>query len=144
MTDDWTLVFDGWDPADEGRREALCTPGNGRSATRGAAPESRADGVRYPGTCAAGAAASCVAGPGSATREHGAATPGRPALRVHRRGPDPAHVAAAHLPGRRRVVVGSRRRGGFAGSVLGSVGNALLHRSPCPVAVVRLDDDVLA
>ena len=54
MTDAWTLVFDGWDPADEGRREALCTLGNGRFATRGAAPESRADGVHYPGTYAAG------------------------------------------------------------------------------------------
>ncbi|GEL17222.1 glycoside hydrolase family 65 protein [Pseudonocardia asaccharolytica] len=54
MTDAWTLVFDGWDPADEGRREALCTLGNGRFATRGAAPESAADGVHYPGTYAAG------------------------------------------------------------------------------------------
>lgn len=54
MTDDWTLVFDGWDPADEGRREALCTLGNGRFATRGAVPESAADGVGYPGTYAAG------------------------------------------------------------------------------------------
>jgi trehalose/maltose hydrolase-like predicted phosphorylase len=51
--DAWTVVFDGWDPADEGRREALCTLGNGRFATRGAAPESAADGVHYPGTYAA-------------------------------------------------------------------------------------------
>ena len=35
------------------------------------------------------------------------------------------------------VVVGSRGRGLFASLVLGSVGNVLLHRSPCPVAVVR-------
>lgn len=54
MTDAWTLVFDGWDPADEGRPEALCTVGNGRFATRGVAPESAADGVHYPGTYAAG------------------------------------------------------------------------------------------
>jgi len=52
--DAWTLVLDGWDPDDEGRREALCTLGNGRFATRGAAPESRAGGVCYPGTYAAG------------------------------------------------------------------------------------------
>ena len=52
--DAWTVVFDGWEPADEGRREALCTLGNGRFATRGAAPESVADGVHYPGTYAAG------------------------------------------------------------------------------------------
>ena len=30
--DDWTLVIDGWDPADEGRREAILTLGNGRFA----------------------------------------------------------------------------------------------------------------
>lgn len=54
MTESWTLAFEGWDPADEGRREALCTLGNGRVATRGAAPESTADGVHYPGTYAAG------------------------------------------------------------------------------------------
>ena len=54
MTDPWTLEFDGWDPADEGRREALCTLGNGRFATRGAAAESVADGVHYPGTYVAG------------------------------------------------------------------------------------------
>ncbi|MGE0296415.1 glycoside hydrolase family 65 protein [Pseudonocardia sp.] len=54
MEDAWALEFDGWDPADEGRREALGTLGNGRFATRGAAPESVADGVHYPGTYAAG------------------------------------------------------------------------------------------
>ncbi|RRO18641.1 glycoside hydrolase family 65 protein [Saccharopolyspora rhizosphaerae] len=48
------LVFSGFDPADEGRREALCTLGNGYFATRGAAPESTADGVHYPGTYVAG------------------------------------------------------------------------------------------
>jgi trehalose 6-phosphate phosphatase len=54
MADGWTVEFDGWDPTDEGRREALCTLGNGHFATRGAAPESAADGVHYPGTYAAG------------------------------------------------------------------------------------------
>ena len=51
---DWRLVYDGFDPDDEPLREALCTLGNGYFATRGAAPESRADGVHYPGTYAAG------------------------------------------------------------------------------------------
>ena len=50
----WHLVFDGLDPGAEGRREALCTLGNGYLATRGAAPESTADGVHYPATYLAG------------------------------------------------------------------------------------------
>jgi alpha,alpha-trehalase len=51
---DWRLVYDGFDPATEGLREALCTLGNGFFATRGAAAESRADDVHYPGTYIAG------------------------------------------------------------------------------------------
>lgn len=50
----WLLAYDGFDPAREGLREALCTLGNGYVATRGAAPEARADGVHYPGTYLAG------------------------------------------------------------------------------------------
>ena len=50
----WVLARSGYDPADEGLREALCTLGNGYFATRGAAPESAADDVHYPGTYAAG------------------------------------------------------------------------------------------
>ncbi|MGM0384532.1 MAG: glycoside hydrolase family 65 protein [Actinomycetota bacterium] len=50
----WSHRYDGYDPADEGLREALCTLGNGYFATRGAAPESTADDVHYPGTYAAG------------------------------------------------------------------------------------------
>jgi beta-phosphoglucomutase family hydrolase len=46
----WTLAFDGFDPAREGMREALCTLGNGYFATRGAAPGTVADRVHYPGT----------------------------------------------------------------------------------------------
>ncbi|HWB72417.1 MAG TPA: glycosyl hydrolase family 65 protein [Egibacteraceae bacterium] len=50
----WSLVYDGFEPEHEGLREALCTLGNGYFATRGAAPESSADDVHYPGTYAAG------------------------------------------------------------------------------------------
>ncbi len=50
----WSLVYEGFDPAREGLREALCTLGNGRFATRGAAPEAVADEVHYPGTYVAG------------------------------------------------------------------------------------------
>ncbi|HSF26114.1 MAG TPA: glycosyl hydrolase family 65 protein [Actinomycetes bacterium] len=50
----WLLRYEGFDPATEKLREALCTLGNGRFATRGAAPESVADDVHYPGTYAAG------------------------------------------------------------------------------------------
>ena len=50
----WVLAYDGFDPPDEGLREALCTLGNGYLATRGAAPEAAADAVHYPGTYVAG------------------------------------------------------------------------------------------
>ncbi|HEU4910713.1 MAG TPA: glycoside hydrolase family 65 protein, partial [Actinomycetes bacterium] len=52
--DTWLLRYDGFDPEGEGLRESLCALGNGRFATRAAAPESQADGVHYPGTYAAG------------------------------------------------------------------------------------------
>jgi alpha,alpha-trehalase len=51
---EWVLVYEGFDPDREGLREALCTLGNGYFATRGAAPEARADDVHYPGTYVAG------------------------------------------------------------------------------------------
>src|SRR5512143_4028443 len=50
----WTLAYEGFEPAREGLREALCTLGNGYFATRGAAPESEADETHYPGTYLAG------------------------------------------------------------------------------------------
>ncbi|MEU5979289.1 glycosyl hydrolase family 65 protein [Streptomyces sp. NPDC047315] len=50
----WTWEYEGYDPVQERLRESLCTVGNGYFATRGAAPECRADDVHYPGTYAAG------------------------------------------------------------------------------------------
>jgi alpha,alpha-trehalase len=50
----WVLEYNGFDPALEGLRETLCTLGNGYLATRGAAPEARADEVHYPATYVAG------------------------------------------------------------------------------------------
>lgn len=50
----WSLEFDGFDPAQEGIREALCTLGNGYVATRGAAAGAQADDIHYPGTYLAG------------------------------------------------------------------------------------------
>lgn len=50
----WLLRYEGYDPGTEPLREALCALGNGRFATRGAAPEKRAGDGHYPGTYAAG------------------------------------------------------------------------------------------
>jgi trehalose/maltose hydrolase-like predicted phosphorylase len=54
MKDDWLWTYDGFDPLQEGHREALCTVGNGYFATRGALPEAVADPIHYPGTYVAG------------------------------------------------------------------------------------------
>ncbi len=50
----WSLTYDGFDPATEGIREALCALGNGYFTTRGAVAGTTADGVHYPGTYLAG------------------------------------------------------------------------------------------
>ncbi|PRY06423.1 trehalose/maltose hydrolase-like predicted phosphorylase [Pontibacter ummariensis] len=46
----WCIHFDHYDPADEGRREALMALGNGCLVSRAAAPESQDDRIHYPGT----------------------------------------------------------------------------------------------
>ncbi len=51
---EWTWEYEGYVPGGERLRESLCTLGNGRFATRGAVPESRAGLLHYPGTYAAG------------------------------------------------------------------------------------------
>jgi len=50
----WALVYEEFDAAHEGMREALCALGNGYFETRGAAAWARADDVHYPGTYLAG------------------------------------------------------------------------------------------
>jgi len=50
----WNLVYEQFEPAQEGTREALCTLGNGYWATRGAVPGTTADDTHYPGTYFAG------------------------------------------------------------------------------------------
>ena len=52
--DGWIFGYQTYEPEQEGLREALCTLGNGYFAVRGAAPESFADEVHYPGTYIAG------------------------------------------------------------------------------------------
>ena len=50
----WSLVYENFEAAREGMREALCAVGNGYFETRGAAAWARADGLHYPGTYLAG------------------------------------------------------------------------------------------
>lgn len=52
--DHWQLSYEGFDPKEEPLREALCALGNGQYVTRGAAEESTADEIHYPGTYFAG------------------------------------------------------------------------------------------
>jgi trehalose/maltose hydrolase-like predicted phosphorylase len=47
---EWSLVYEGFDPAREAIREALCALGNGYFTVRGTAAWAHADGVHYPGT----------------------------------------------------------------------------------------------
>jgi len=59
----------------------------------------------------------------------------RVSCHVVHKAPVPALMAAAE--GASMLVVGARGRGGFAGLLLGSVGDQLVHHAPCPVTVVR-------
>ena len=52
--DNWKLTYEDYIKEEEPRREALCTLGNGYFGTRGAAEESYASQVHYPGTYLAG------------------------------------------------------------------------------------------
>ncbi|MCX4966105.1 glycoside hydrolase family 65 protein [Streptomyces sp. NBC_00654] len=54
MTSRWSWTYDRYDPGSESLVEALCALGNGRFATRGAAPECTAGPAHYPGTYLAG------------------------------------------------------------------------------------------
>ncbi|MBN2751399.1 MAG: glycoside hydrolase family 65 protein [Rhodospirillaceae bacterium] len=51
---EWSLVYDHYDPKEQGLREALCATGNGYFCTRGAFPWVKAGDVHYPGTYVAG------------------------------------------------------------------------------------------
>ncbi|MFD8596000.1 universal stress protein [Kitasatospora sp. NPDC059646] len=69
-----------------------------------------------------------------------ASDPERPvwiAARVVRGGAVAALLAAARDA--ELLVVGSRGHGGFAGALLGSVGQHCVQHAPCPVVVVRHD-----
>lgn len=58
-------------------------------------------------------------------------------VRLRVLGGHPVEVLVDQSDGAELVVVGSRGRGGFAGLLLGSVSQGVLHQARCPVMVVR-------
>jgi nucleotide-binding universal stress UspA family protein len=50
---------------------------------------------------------------------------------------NPAQTLLDLAKGADLLVVGSRGHGGFAGALLGSVSQHVVHHAPCPVVVVR-------
>ncbi|MFO7756107.1 MAG: glycosyl hydrolase family 65 protein [Bacteroidales bacterium] len=61
----WILRYKGWNAAEQPLRESLCTLGNGKFATRGAAEETASNEYNYPGTyfaCTYNRASSHIAG----------------------------------------------------------------------------------
>jgi nucleotide-binding universal stress UspA family protein len=62
-----------------------------------------------------------------------------PAVRVtcHVVHTSPAQGMIAAAAGADLLVVGARGRGGFAGLLLGSVSDQVVHHAPCPATVVR-------
>ncbi len=85
----WSLVYDTFDPKQEGLREALCTLGNGYFATRGAAPRVRGGRGPLPGHL-------------SGRRVQPAADRDRRAHHRKRRPGEHAQLAGPDLPARRR------------------------------------------